>query len=386
MLLVNPLHETPYALPVLESIHLIGVFAGVGAAVATCLRVATWKKTVWWTIGGLFVAIFSGLAIFSIDAERYLGYPIFRAKLTLLLVVLLFHFLLVRTRESRLIGWVGLALWLAVPLAGVLLGYAESLYSLAAYAYPTALWLHIAAMLGMAAMFLAGASTRAKHACLGVGLLTGLGMVAAKPAMYSFEANPWFWGKLAFVVAIALAARIPRIAVVAAWVGVIAASRGPATIKDIMQSMVDPTGDFLFQSVQTVSNDQGVAEKAPQTSQEWAEVREHLQILINAPDALLADDRRAGRPRDRSKSPEVENEPQQVLALIAADRAGFERRAKRLATTASIAMKAVEGRDKSALVPALDAIDKACESCHLHYWYPNDKRAQEAAITDGITD
>jgi len=31
-------------------------------------------------------------------------------------------------------------------------------------------------------------------------------------------------------------------------------------------------------------------------------------------------------------------------------------------------------------------VDKACESCHLHYWYPNDKRAREAAKEDGVVD
>jgi hypothetical protein len=49
-------------------------------------------------------------------------------------------------------------------------------------------------------------------------------------------------------------------------------------------------------------------------------------------------------------------------------------------------MKAVDAKDKDALFRSLDGIDKACENCHLHYWYPNDKRAQEAAKEDGITD
>jgi hypothetical protein len=39
-----------------------------------------------------------------------------------------------------------------------------------------------------------------------------------------------------------------------------------------------------------------------------------------------------------------------------------------------------------ALFHAIESIDKACESCHLHYWYPNDKRAQEAAKQDGLVD
>jgi hypothetical protein len=29
-------------------------------------------------------------------------------------------------------------------------------------------------------------------------------------------------------------------------------------------------------------------------------------------------------------------------------------------------------------------VDKACESCHLRYWYPNDKRAQAAAKEQGV--
>jgi hypothetical protein len=42
-------------------------------------------------------------------------------------------------------------------------------------------------------------------------------------------------------------------------------------------------------------------------------------------------------------------------------------------------LKAVDAKDKDALFHSIESIDKACENCHLHYWYPNDKRAQEAA-------
>ena len=46
-------------------------------------------------------------------------------------------------------------------------------------------------------------------------------------------------------------------------------------------------------------------------------------------------------------------------------------------------MKAAEARDAKALFVAISGIDKACESCHLHYWYPNDKRAHQAAREEG---
>ena len=47
-------------------------------------------------------------------------------------------------------------------------------------------------------------------------------------------------------------------------------------------------------------------------------------------------------------------------------------------------MQAVNAKDKDALLRALDGIDKACEVCHLRYWYPKDKKAQEAAKASGI--
>jgi hypothetical protein len=96
--------------------------------------------------------------------------------------------------------------------------------------------------------------------------------------------------------------------------------------------------------------------------------------------------RKVARPEDRSKAPGIENEPREVQKLLDADRPTFIRRARRLQDAAALAMKAVDVKDKDALFRALDDIDKACENCHLHYWYPNDKRAQQAAKEDGITD
>jgi hypothetical protein len=41
-------------------------------------------------------------------------------------------------------------------------------------------------------------------------------------------------------------------------------------------------------------------------------------------------------------------------------------------------LQAIDARDTEALLNAGDAIDRACESCHLKYWYPNDDTAQGA--------
>lgn len=159
-----------------------------------------------------------------------------------------------------------------------------------------------------------------------------------------------------------------------------------ATIKDIMDSMVEPSGDFVFESVQEISDEHGITEKAPKTNAEWEAVRRHLFVLLEAPNLLTMEGRKAARPEDRSKNPAVENQPEEIQKLLDADRPSFIRRARRLQDAAALAMKAVDAKNKDALFHAIDAIDKACENCHLHYWYPKDKRAREAAKEDGITD
>ena len=155
------------------------------------------------------------------------------------------------------------------------------------------------------------------------------------------------------------------------------------TIKDIMDSRVDPAGDFLFESVVEISDAKGIHHKAPHTPKQWAETRRQIQILIDTSALVSTPGRKAARPEERSKNPAVENQPEQVERLIAAQRPDIEVRAGRLRDAAKGAMKAAEAKDAAALFKAISAIDKACESCHLHYWYPNDKRAHQAAQEEG---
>jgi len=150
-----------------------------------------------------------------------------------------------------------------------------------------------------------------------------------------------------------------------------------ATIRDIMDSMVDPSADYLFEAVSTVADEHGITEKAPKTAEEWQEVRRRAIQLLEAPNLLIVKGRTVARPEDAAKNPEVELQPAQIQALIDADRAAFIGLARGLQDAATLALKASDARNKDALFQAADTIDKACETCHLRYWYPNDKRAQE---------
>jgi cytochrome c556 len=157
-----------------------------------------------------------------------------------------------------------------------------------------------------------------------------------------------------------------------------------ATIKDLMDAMVDPNAEYLFDNIVEIVDETGIIDKTPKTDAEWKEVRRRALMLVEAPNLLVAPGRKVARPGEKPEYPEVEIGPEEIQKLIDGDRHAFIRRARRLQDAATLALKAIDARDKKELFARLGDVDKACESCHLHYWYPNDKRAQQAAKEDGV--
>jgi hypothetical protein len=159
-----------------------------------------------------------------------------------------------------------------------------------------------------------------------------------------------------------------------------------ATLQEYMENEINPAGDFLFKSVEDVSDSQGTRLKAPHTETEWQAVRDRLEVLHNSPDILTAPGLKAAPPGFKSEHPGIESPPEWIQHAIDVNRTDFNRRSLRLQQTADVAARAVDAHDPRALERALDGVDKACESCHLHYFYPNDKRAWQAAKEDGGVD
>ena len=159
-----------------------------------------------------------------------------------------------------------------------------------------------------------------------------------------------------------------------------------ATIKDLMDAMVDPSAEYLFDNIVEIVDETGIIDKTPKTDDDWKEVRRRALMLVEAPNLLVVPGRTVARPGEKAKYPEVELGPEQIQRLIDGDRDAFVRHARQLQDAAVLALKAIDARDKADLFLKLGDVDKACESCHLHYWYPNDKRAREAAKEDGVVD
>jgi hypothetical protein len=150
--------------------------------------------------------------------------------------------------------------------------------------------------------------------------------------------------------------------------------RTTATIKDIMDSMVDPGSDVIWDSVETIVSAKGTEEKQPRTDEEWKNVRNHAIMLMEATNLLLIPGRKVAQPGEKAEDPKVELAPEQIQTLIDQDRPAFIKFAHGLHDATMEAFKAIEKKDVEGLLNSGDGIDRACENCHLKYWYPNEAK------------
>ena len=165
----------------------------------------------------------------------------------------------------------------------------------------------------------------------------------------------------------AAAASQPRAAAASAY-------KPSATVKEIMDYIVIPSSEALFNAVSSTSGANGVENKAPKTEADWAAVRERALLLAEAGNLLMVPGRHVASAKDKSKNPGSELEPAQMDALVARSPAVFAQKAAGIRAAALIALKAIDAKDVEGLSNAGGDIDEACESCHLVYWYPNEKK------------
>jgi hypothetical protein len=151
------------------------------------------------------------------------------------------------------------------------------------------------------------------------------------------------------------------------------------SIQDIMEGIIAPNADVLFDAVATDITAQGVNEKRPRTDDDWEKVEAAAIALVEGPNMIKMPGRRVARPGEKTKSegPDApELTPEEIQAKINADRGKFLKYANELQNQAIKALDIVRKKDAEGLFNIGEDIDEACEACHLEYWYPNDKTAK----------
>jgi hypothetical protein len=148
-----------------------------------------------------------------------------------------------------------------------------------------------------------------------------------------------------------------------------------STIKDIMESIVDPSADALWEAVGTVVDKEGIHESFPKTPEDWRDVRRAAVRIIEGSNLLMMPGREAAPPGTKSDAPGVELEPDQISVLLKKDRAAFDGFAKALQALGAEALQASAAQNAPLLMDIGARMENVCESCHQTYWYPLEKHA-----------
>ena len=151
------------------------------------------------------------------------------------------------------------------------------------------------------------------------------------------------------------------------------------SVKELMRYTIDPISDNIFDAVTYDATKKGVVETVPKTDEDWEKVQIGAVSLAEAID-LLKLPRPFAPPGDVNNStgpnpPELS--PAQIQAKLDADPVLWDAKIQALRNVALEVMEIVKKRDAKELFEASEDLDKACENCHLEYWYPGDRKAVE---------
>jgi hypothetical protein len=145
-----------------------------------------------------------------------------------------------------------------------------------------------------------------------------------------------------------------------------------ASIQEVMQALVDPSADAIWEAVSTTITQNGVEDKHPRSDAEWQTMRLHAIRVVEGASLLQVQGRKVVQAGGTLEDEHVEGNArlEDIEALLARDPAAFSTAARTLQTSALAVLAAIDARDLQRISETGSALDAACESCHLNFWYP----------------
>jgi len=135
-----------------------------------------------------------------------------------------------------------------------------------------------------------------------------------------------------------------------------------SSIKELMDSIIDPSADGLWNAVGTiVDKDAGVQEAIPRTEEEWHDVRRAAVRIIEGANLLMMPGREAAPAGTTTE----------IAALIRNDRSSFDEFARALQALGVEALGAGDAKNGDLLLDVGGRMENVCEGCHQTFWYPN---------------
>jgi hypothetical protein len=164
------------------------------------------------------------------------------------------------------------------------------------------------------------------------------------------------------------------------------------SVKELMEHIIDPTADWIFDAAVVDVTAKGVKTTVPTTDEDWLRVERGALLLAEASNLLkmpraMAPAGAAGSAPLKPGEPTPELSSAEIEAKVNANRDLWNKHADELRTVALASLTVVKARNVDGLFQIGSDIDKACENCHLEFWYPGDKEAvladQKKKVTYG---
>jgi hypothetical protein len=143
-----------------------------------------------------------------------------------------------------------------------------------------------------------------------------------------------------------------------------------SSIKEIMELIIDPSANEIWQAVATITDRDGIHDLFPKTAKEWLDMRRAAVRIMEAGNLLMIPDRESAPVGTKSKTPGVELEPEQMNALIEKNRQSFNAFAGELRNLGMEALRASDDKNAALLLEIGDRMQPVCAGCHHTFWYP----------------
>jgi hypothetical protein len=172
-------------------------------------------------------------------------------------------------------------------------------------------------------------------------------------------------------------ARVVGCSVMLAAAAEVHSAAAPANLHDLMKNTVAVQTQVIWDLGNGAQDDQGNPDASKLKAADWnriidaaSNVRQASQTLARADHVLAA-----------APGVKIEGEgnsgslgARQVQALIDANPAAFKTMAQALATSMDQIGAAANAKDAAKLFEVSGALDQVCESCHIKFWYPEQKQ------------
>jgi hypothetical protein len=167
------------------------------------------------------------------------------------------------------------------------------------------------------------------------------------------------------------------------------------SVKELMEYMIDPASDYVFDSVKTIVQPNGkVVEIVPKTDDDWKKLQVGAVTMLEG--IYLLKVQRPFAPAgdvNNSVGPDAnELSPTEIAAKVQKDPVEWNARIEALRNVGLQVLEIVKRKNTQELCDASENLDEACEACHRSYWYPKedanfyrtlDKRLHDAPAPKG---